>query len=84
MVIIAWYPLRCWAIVLFVADQLRHIVIEVGEPEIGIVDTGEFLYMVAYPRHTWHIDERKLEIAQRDIVIGDIEANADFGQYLIL
>ena len=76
--------MRYWAIVLFVADQLRHIIIEVGESEIGIVDTGEFLYMVAYPRHTWHIDERKLEIAQRDIVVGDIEPYTYLGEYLVL
>ena len=69
---------------LFIANKFRHIVVKVRELEIGIADTSKFLDMVAYPWNTRDIDERKLEITQRDIVIGDIEPYTYLGEYLVL
>ena len=74
-----------WAIIfLFITNKFRHIVIKVREFEIGIADTGEFLDMVAYSWNTWDIHERKLEITQRNIVIGDIEPYTYLSEDLIL
>jgi hypothetical protein len=55
------------------------MIVEVRKPEIGIAYPAKFLYVISHPWNARHIDEGKLKISQRNIVIGNVEPYTKLG-----